>query len=85
MAKKSPTKAANQVTGTVQYVGKSRFTEASMETLAKDLAKQRATKKLDTCLKGLASEGKCYNKPQLTEQYFVNGNEVTYVLRADFE
>jgi hypothetical protein len=56
-----------------------------METRAKDLAKQRATKKLDTCLKGLASEGKCWNKPQITAQYFVNGSDVIYVLRADFE
>jgi hypothetical protein len=85
MAKQTPTKAANQVTGTVQYIGKSRFTEARMETRAKDLAKQRATKKLDTCLKGLASEGKCWNKPQITAQYFVNGSDVIYVLRADFE
>lgn len=87
MTKKSPTvqRKANQVTGTLQYVGKSRFTEAHMETYAKDLAKQRATKKLETCLKGLTAEGKCWSKPQITDHCFVDGNEAVYVIRADFD
>lgn len=74
----------NQVTGTVQYIGKSSFTDPNMETYARDLAKQRAMRKLESCLEGLKAEGKAWNSPQITAQHFVNGHEVSYVLRADF-
>ena len=77
-------KLPNQVTGTVQYVGKSSFTDPHWETYAKDLAKHRAMKKFDDCLKGLAAEGKAWNTPQVTAQHFVNNGNVSYVVRADF-
>lgn len=77
-------KPPNQVTGTVQYVGKSSFTDPKWADYAKGLAKQRAMKKFEDCLKGLAAEGKAWNTPQITAQHFVNSGEVSYVVRADF-
>jgi hypothetical protein len=41
-------------------------------------------KKFEDCLKGLEAEGKAWNTPQITAQHFVNGSEVSYVVRADF-
>jgi hypothetical protein len=74
----------NLVTGTVQYVGKSHFTDPKWADYARDLAKHRALLKLESCMKGLAAEGKTWNAPKMTEQYFVNNGEVSYVVRADF-
>lgn len=80
----SAPKLSNQVTGTVQYVGKSSFTDPKWADHAKDLAKNRALLKLESCMKGLAAEGKTWSAPKIAEQHFVNGGAVSYVVRADF-
>ena len=80
----STQRKATDISGTVQYVGKSSFTDPKWADHAKDLAKNRALLKLESCMKGLAAEGKTWSAPKIAEQHFVNGGEVSYVVRADF-
>jgi hypothetical protein len=76
----------NLVTGALQMVGKSSFTDPKWADHAKNLAKTRATKKFDSCLDELRAEGKSWNDCKATGQHFVDGlGNVTYVIAAQLE
>ena len=76
----------NLVTGTLQMVGKSSFEDPKWADYAKDLAKDRAIKKFNSCLAGLRAEGKSWNDCKATGQHFVDGlGNVTYVIAAQLE
>lgn len=73
------------ITGTLQFVGKVPFHSPQWQQYALDRAKGHATGRLERYLKSLASEGKTWNKPQVTDRLFVDGNVAVYVIRADFD
>lgn|SRR2546421_6632646 len=71
-----------QVTGTLQFTGESSFTDPQWIDHAKRIAKQRATKALNSYLQRLANEGKTFGTGRSTGQHIVNGNSVKYVITA---
>jgi len=71
-----------QVTGTLEFTGKSSFTDEKWIDHAKRIAKDRATKSLKSYLQRLANEGKTFGTGRSTGQHIVNGNSVSYVIQA---
>lgn len=87
MAKKAPTaqRRPTDITGTLQFVGKVPFRSVQWQQYAQDRAKQHAIGKLERYMKSLASEGKTWNKPQVTDHHFTDGNTAVYVIRVDLD
>ncbi len=87
MAKQTPTiqRKDTDITGTLQFVGKVPFRNKQWQQYALDRAKGHATGKLERYMKSLASEGKTWNKPQVTDHHFTDGNTAVYVIRVDLD